>query len=169
MNELTVAPALAPAAALAEPAEYLSFRLGDEEYGIGILQVQEIRSYEPPVGIANTPAVLRGVIDLRGVITPVVDLRLAFGQSAPCLPTTGVIVLNLGARVVGVVVDSVSDVLELGPQHIHPAPQLRSPGFDTRFITGIATVRQRMLILVDIERLLDNPALGLASTLPATA
>ena len=167
MNELTVAPAPAPAAALAEPAEYLSFRLGDEEYGIGIRQVQEIRSYEEPTGIPNAPAALRGMLDLRGVITPIVDLRLAFSQAAPCTPLTGVIVLNLGTRVVGVVVDSVSDVLELTPEHIRPAPRLRAPGFDTSFVTGIATVQQRMLILMDIERLLDNPALGLSSTLPS--
>ena len=167
MNDVTVAAA--PATVADAPAEYLSFRLGDEEYGIGILKVQEIRSYEPPVGIANTPAVLRGVIDLRGVITPIVDLRLAFGQSAPCTPLTGVIVLNLGTRAVGIVVDSVSDVLQLAPQHICPAPQLRSPGFDTGFITGIATVQQRMLILLDIERLLGNPAFGLAGAQPPVA
>lgn len=167
MNELTVAPAPAPAAALAAPAEYLSFRLGDEEYGIGILQVQEIRSYEEPVGLPNAPDVLRGVLDLRGVVTPVVDLRLAFGQAAPITALTGVIVLNLGTRVVGVVVDAVSDVLELGPEHIRPAPRLHSPGFDTSFITGIATLRERMLILMDIARLLDNPALGLADALPS--
>ncbi|MBI3347514.1 MAG: chemotaxis protein CheW [Burkholderiales bacterium] len=169
MDDLTLASAPAPASAVAEPAEYLSFRLGDEEYGIGILQVQEIRSYEAPTAIANAPAVMRGVIDLRGVITPILDLRLAFGQAAPCTAQTGVIVLNLGGRVAGVVVDSVSDVLELGPQHIRPAPRLRAPGFDTSFVTGIASVQQRMLILMDIARLLDNPALGLAGALPASA
>lgn len=161
MSDLTLAPE--PAPALAEPAEYLSFRLGDEEYGIGIRQVQEIRSWEAPVGIPNAPAALRGMLDLRGVITPIVDLRLAFGQAAPCTPLTGVIVLNLAGRVVGVVVDSVSDVLRLTAAHIRPAPRLRSPGFDTGFVTGIATVQQRMLILMDIGRLLDNPALGLAA------
>lgn len=160
MNDLTMAPPQAPETAA--PAEYLSFRLGDEEYGIAIRQVQEIRSYEAPTAMAGAPAALRGVLDLRGVVTPIVDLRLAFGQAAPCTPTTGVIVLNLDGRVVGVVVDAVSDVLELGPQHIRPAPRLSAPGFDTSFVTGIASVQQRMLILMDIERLLDNPALGLA-------
>lgn len=167
MHALTTAPA--PMTSAAASAEYLSFRLGDEEYGIGIRQVQEIRSYETPVGIPNAPEVLRGMLDLRGVITPIVDLRLAFGQAAPCTPQTGVIVLNLGERVVGVVVDAVSDVLELGEQHIRPAPRLSSPGFDTSFVTGIATVEQRMLILMDIARLLDNPALGLSGALHAAA
>jgi len=167
MNDLTLAPV--PACAVAEPAEYLSFRLGDEEYGIGILQVQEIRSYEPPAALPHPSSVLRGVIDLRGVITPLLDLRLAFGQAAPCTALTGVIVLNLDGRAVGVVVDSVSDVLELGPEHIRPAPRLRAPGFDASFVTGIASVKQRMLILMDLARLLANPALGLAGVLPAAA
>ncbi len=167
MHALIEAPA--PATTPVAPVEYLSFRLGDEEYGIAIRQVQEIRSYEPPVAIPNAPAVLRGVIDLRGVITPIVDLRLAFGQAAPCTPQTGVIVLNLGERVLGVVVDAVSDVLELGATHIRPAPRLSSPGFDTGFVTGIAAVERRMLILMDIERLLANPALGLAGALQAAA
>lgn len=160
MNDLTVAPA--PASTLAVTTEYLSFRLGDEEYGIVIRQVQEIRSYEPPTAIAGAPAALRGVLNLRGAVVPVVDLRLAFGQSAPCTPETGLVVLHLDTRVVGVVVDAVSDVLELGPAHIRPAPRLRSPGFDTSFVTGIASVQQRLLILMDIERLLGNPALGLS-------
>ena len=166
MNELTVAPAPALAAALAEPAEYLSFRLGDEEYGIGIRQVQEIRSYEEPTGIPNAPAALRGMLDLRGVITPIVDLRLAFGQmDAACTPLTVIIVLNLGARVIGVVVDSVSDVIDLGADDIRPAPRLRTVGLDTRCITGIGTVAERMLILLDIERLMETPALGLGHAL----
>ena len=166
---MSTALALAPASA-AMPAEYLSFRLGAEEYGIDILKVQEIRSYEVPTGIPNAPAVLRGVIDLRGTITPIVDLRLALGEpQAACTPLTVTIVLNLGTRVVGVVVDSVSDVLELGPQDIRPAPHLRTSGFDTRCITGIGTAEQRMLILLDIERLLDNPVLGLAGPLRCAA
>ncbi|WP_457425956.1 chemotaxis protein CheW [Roseateles sp. P5_E7] len=164
MHALTLAAAAVPSAAA--PTEYLSFRLGAEAYGIDILKVQEIRSYEAPMGIPNAPAVLRGVIDLRGVIAPILDLRLAFGQAeAACTPLTVIIVLNLGARVVGVVVDSVSDVIELGPQDIRPVPQLRTAGFDTSCITGIGSLQERMLILLDIERLLDTPALGLASAL----
>jgi len=159
MNDLTLVQA--PAPQTAAPAEYLSFRLGDEEYGIAIRQVQEIRSWEEPATIAGAPAAMRGVLDLRGVVTPIVDLRLAFGQSTSCTPTTGVIVLNFGIRVVGVVVDSVSDVLELTSEHIRPAPRLHAPGFDTSFVTGIASVQQRLLILLDIARLLANPALGL--------
>lgn len=160
MTALRMAPPPAPGAALS--AEYLSFRLGDEEYAIVVGQVQEIRSYETPSALANTPAALLGVLDLRGIICPIVDLRLAFGQAAPCTALTSVIVLKLGTQTVGVVVDAVSDVVDLGPANIRPAPRLRAPGFDTSFVTGIGCVEDRLLILMDIQRLLTNPALGLA-------
>lgn len=164
MNGIAVAPLATqtPAVAPARPGEYLSFRLGDDEYAISIREVQEIRSYEAPVGVPNAPAALRGMLDLRGVITPIVDLRVAFNQAAPCNSMTGVIVLKLGKRAVGVVVDSVSDVLQLDAAQILEAPRLGNPLFDTSFVTGIGTVQQRMLILMDLARLLANPALGLA-------
>eukprot|EP01031_Cornospumella_fuschlensis_P043079 gene43079-52648_t len=131
------------------------------EYGISILQVQEIRSYEPPTAIANAPAVLRGVIDLRGVITPIVDLRLAFGQAAPCTAQTGVIVLNLGGRVAGIVVDAVSDVLEIPTEQVRPAPEISS-AVDSSCILGLGQIGERMLILLDIEKLMSDPGMGLA-------
>src|SRR5689334_15386630 len=107
--------------------EFLTFRLGAEEYGIDILRVQEIRSYEPPTRIANSPVFLKGVVNLRGVIVPIVDLRLKLGcESADYNGFTVVIVLNVRGRVVGAVVDSVSDVLELGKGEIKPAPELNS-------------------------------------------
>ncbi|WP_128003730.1 chemotaxis protein CheW, partial [Piscinibacter defluvii] len=107
--------------------EFLTFRLGDEEYGIDILRVQEIRSYEQPTRIANAPAFVKGVVNLRGVIVPVVDLRMKLGcPSAEYNTFTVVIVLNVRNRVVGAVVDSVSDVLELPPEAIKPAPEMAS-------------------------------------------
>ena len=110
----------ARANALAErPREYLTFRLGEEEYGIDILKVQEIRGYEQPTRIANAPSFIKGVVNLRGVIVPIVDMRLKFGLgSAEYNDFTVVIILNLGARVVGMVVDSVSDVMALSPEQI---------------------------------------------------
>lgn len=153
----------------ARPGEYLTFRLGAEEYGIDILRVQEIRSYEPPTRIANAPAFIKGVVNLRGVIVPIVDLRLKLGcDSAEYNGFTVVIVLNVRGRVVGAVVDSVSDVLELGADHIKPAPELSS-GVDSSFITGIGSVRHgqgdgagdRMLILMDIEGLMSAADMGL--------
>ncbi|MDI3510596.1 MAG: purine-binding chemotaxis protein CheW [Betaproteobacteria bacterium] len=142
-------------------AEYLTFRLGAEEYGIDILRVQEIRSYEEPTRIANAPSFIKGVVNLRGVIVPVVDLRLKLGcATAEYNGFTVVIVLNVHGRVVGAVVDSVSDVIELGGEQIRPAPEMNTT-VDTTFITGIASVAERMLILMDIEALMSSADMGL--------
>jgi purine-binding chemotaxis protein CheW len=142
-------------------AEFLTFRLGAEEYGIDILRVQEIRSYEEPTRIANSPHFIKGVVNLRGVIVPVVDLRMKLGcQSVVYDGFTVVIVLNVKGRVVGAVVDSVSDVLELSRDQIKPSPDMNS-SVDTAFITGIASVGERMLILMDIESLMGSPDMGL--------
>jgi len=145
--------------------EFLTFRLGAEEYGIDILRVQEIRSYEQPTRIANSPAFIKGVVNLRGVIVPIVDLRMKLGcESAEYNSFTVVIVLNVKGRVVGAVVDSVSDVLELAADAIKPAPELSS-SVDAGFITGIGSVksdnRDRMLILMDIESLMASADMGL--------
>jgi len=140
--------------AQARAQEYLTFRLGGEEYGIDILKVQEIRGYEEPTRIANAPDFIKGVINLRGVIVPIVDLRLKFRLgSAEYNEFTVVIILNVAKRVVGVVVDSVSDVLELAPEQIRPAPEFNSL-LDAGYITGLGSVGERMMILVDIERLM---------------
>jgi purine-binding chemotaxis protein CheW len=139
--------------------EYLSFQLGAEEYCIDILKVQEIRSYEPPTRIANAPEFLKGVINLRGVIVPIIDLRVKFGCAADVNAVTAVIVLSVKGRVVGAVVDAVSDVLELPADSIKPAPTMSSV-VDTSFLTGIATVAERMLILLDIEALMSSAELG---------
>jgi len=142
--------------------EYLTFRLGAEEYGIDILKVQEIRSYEAPTRIANSPDFIKGVVNLRGVIVPIVDLRLKLGcPSAEYNSFTVVIVLNVKNRVVGAVVDSVSDVLQLAPGTIRPAPELAASTVDTSFITGIGSVADRMLILMDIEGLMSSADMGL--------
>lgn len=144
--------------------EYLTFRLGGEEYGIDILKVQEIRSYEPPTRIANAPSFIKGVVNLRGVIVPIVDLRLKLGcETADYNSFTVVIVLNVKGRVVGAVVDSVSDVLELEAGAIRPAPEMSS-AIDTTFITGIGSVAERMLILMDIEGLMASESMGLVNT-----
>ena len=148
-------------AAQAAKGEFLTFRLGGEEYGIDILRVQEIRSYEQPTRIANTPEFLRGVVNLRGVIVPIVDLRLKLScAEADFNAFTVVIVLNVKGRVIGAVVDSVSDVCELGGDAIKPTPMMNSH-VDMSFITGIANVGERMLILMDIEALMSASDMGL--------
>jgi purine-binding chemotaxis protein CheW len=143
--------------------EFLTFRLGSEEYGIDILRVQEIRSYEQPTRIANAPAFIKGVVNLRGVIVPIIDLRVKLNcESVEYNAFTVVIVLNVKGRVVGAVVDSVSDVLELTRDHIKPAPEM-SGSVDGNFITGIGSVGERMLILMDIEGLMSSADMGLVS------
>ena len=151
-----------PGAPKAEGGEFLTFRLGGEEYGIDILRVQEIRSYEQPTRIANAPAFIKGVVNLRGVIVPIIDLRLKLGcDSAEYNTFTVVIVLNVKGRVIGAVVDSVSDVMELGRDQIKPAPEMATATEDTQYITGIATANERMLILMDIEGLMSSTDMGL--------
>ncbi len=143
--------------------EYLTFRLGQEEYGIDILKVQEIRGYEAPTRIAHAPAFIKGVINLRGTIVPIVDMRLRFGCAQAGYDSfTVVIILNLRERVVGIVVDSVSDVMELAPQQLRAAPDLES-SIDAQCIRGLGSVGGRMLILLDIERLMSGVDMGLAT------
>jgi len=145
--------------------ERLTFRLGAEEYGIDILRVQEIRGYEQPTRIANAPPYIKGVLNLRGVIVPIVDLRLKFGfEEVVYDGVTVTVVLNVGGRTVGAVVDSVSDVIELTDDQIRPAPEFSS-AVDAGYIVGIGVVKQgeqeRTLILVDIEKLIVSSELGL--------
>jgi len=154
-----------PAATNVNPREVLSFRLGSEEYGIDILRVQEIRSFETCTHLANTPGFIKGVVNLRGVIVPIIDLRLKFGLAeAHFNDSTVTIVLNVAQRVVGVVVDSVSDVLQLAPDQIQPPPAFNG-NVQADHITGVATVEngdaRRMLILLDIERLMTGFDMGL--------
>lgn len=137
-------------------SEYLTFRLGEEEYAIDILKVQEIRGYESPTAIAYAPAFIKGVINLRGIIVPIVDLRIKFGLgTVDYTPFTVVIILNVAKRVIGIVVDSVSDVTSLSSGQIRQAPDF-SASFDTKYILGLASIDKRMLIITDIERLMSS-------------
>ncbi|MDP3539362.1 MAG: chemotaxis protein CheW [Azonexus sp.] len=136
--------------------EFLTFTLGSEEYAIDILKVQEIRGYEQPTLIANAPAFIKGVINLRGIIVPIVDLRIKFKLGKiEYTPFTVVIILNVARRVIGVVVDSVSDVISLNQSQIRPAPDF-SGTFDTKYILGLASQDTRMMIVTDIERLMTS-------------
>lgn len=143
--------------------EYLTFRLDREEYGIDILKVQEIRGYEPPTRIANAPEFIKGVVNLRGTIVPIVDMRLKFQcVKAEYNAFTVVIILNLRDRIVGVVVDSVSDVMELPPENLKAAPEIDSV-IDSSAVMGLGSLGGRMLILLDIEKLMAGLDMGLAS------
>ncbi|MCX7627577.1 MAG: chemotaxis protein CheW [Methylophilaceae bacterium] len=141
--------------------EYLTFTLGKEEYGIDILKVQEIRGYDSVTRIANTPEFIKGVINLRGTIVPIVDLRIRFNLGKVEYDDfTVVIILNVRDRVVGIVVDGVSDVVTLQPGQINAVPDLVST-IDTKYLIGLGTVGERMLILVDIESLMTSQEMAL--------
>lgn len=141
--------------------EILTFRLGVEEYGIDLLKVREIRGYDTVTRIANAPDFIKGVADLRGTSVPIIDLRIRFSVGrAEYDQCTAVIILNLSNRVVGVVVDSIADVLSLSSDHVRPASESRSV-VDTRYVNGIGVVDERRLILVDIERLMASADMGL--------
>ncbi|GAB4058226.1 chemotaxis protein CheW [Uliginosibacterium sediminicola] len=141
--------------------QYLSFTLGHEEYAIDILKVQEIRGYDAVTRIAGAPEFIKGVINLRGIIVPIVDLRIKFGiGSFDYTAFTVVIILKVGARVIGIVVDSVCDVIDLSMSAIKPAPEFAAM-VGSEFIAGLASLQERMLIVLDIERMLLSTDLGL--------
>jgi purine-binding chemotaxis protein CheW len=149
--------------AAADGGQYLTLRLGTEEYALDILRVQEIRSYEEPTRMVNAPSFVKGVVNLRGVIVPIVDLRLKLNiEKAVYDEFTVVIILNVRGTVVGAVVDAVSDVVTLTSQSIKAAPQFDA-AIDARFITGLATVGERMLIVMNIEALMSSAELGMVS------
>jgi purine-binding chemotaxis protein CheW len=148
---------------IASAREYLTFRLDKEEYGIDILKVQEIRGYEPPTRIANAPPFIKGVVNLRGTIVPIVDMRLKFNcAQAQYDSFTVVIILNLRQRIVGIVVDSVSDVMQLTPDDLRAAPEVESM-IGTDAVVGLGSLGDRMLILLDIEKLMSGEDMGLVS------
>ncbi len=141
--------------------EFLAFKLGTEEYGIDILRVQEIRSFEQPTRIANAPSHVLGVVNLRGTIVPIVDMRVRFNLEQSAYDAfTVVIVLHIGQRVVGMVVDGVSDVITLTPEQLRPVPEFNSV-IDSEHLMAIGALEQRMLILLDIEKLMSSPDMGL--------
>lgn len=144
---------------LAARDEFLSFRLGAEEYAIDILQVREIRACEKVTHLANAPAFVKGVISLRGEIVPIVDLRVKFGHAAEFNGATVMIILTIADRLVGIVVDAVSDVVGLLPEQVRPAPEMAGVS-GMRFIRGLAPLDGRMLIVVDIARLMADAELA---------
>jgi len=146
---------------MSKPEQFLTFILGDEEYGVDILRVQEIRGWEPVSRIPNVPSYEKGVINLRGTIVPIIDLRDRFNLPVTeYTPLTVVIVLQLQQDdrqpVVGFVVDQVSDVVDIRTDMISPSPEF-GVGVNTRFLRGLATVGQRMIMLLEVDRILHHP------------
>ncbi len=148
----------------ADAGQFLTLRLGKEEYAIDILRVQEIRSYEEPTRMVNAPSFIKGVVNLRGVIVPIIDLRMKLNlDTVEYNEFTVVIILNVRGTVIGAVVDSVSDVVTLTADAIKPAPQFEA-ALDARFITGLANVGERMLIVMNMEALMSNAEMGMLAS-----
>jgi len=153
---MTQVEAMAGTRASLEGGQYLTFTLGHEEYGVEILRVQEIKGYSPVTPIPNTPAYVRGVMNLRGAIIPVMDLRMKFGMpEAEYTAFTVIIVVTVGAKTMGVIVDSVSDVLIIGKGDVQPTPDFGST-VDAGFIHGIARAGEKLVALLDLDRALGN-------------
>ena len=147
--------------------EFLAFTLGDEEYGIDIQNVQELRSYDTVTRLANSPEFIKGVVNLRGIIVPIIDMRIKFSLGTPVYDQfTVVIILSIAGRVMGMVVDSVSDVITLTSEEIKPAPQIGT-AINTDYLIGIGALDQRLLILIDIARLISSEDIGLIEQLVA--
>jgi purine-binding chemotaxis protein CheW len=140
--------------------QYLTFVMDEEEYGVDILSVQEIRGWEKTTKIPNSPHYLKGVINLRGTIVPIVDLRVKFNlASVEYTPITVVIVLKLafdeGDRTVGIVVDAVSDVYSIVEDEIRESPDVTNSA-NNSFIKGLANVNDKMVIILELDKLLDE-------------
>jgi purine-binding chemotaxis protein CheW len=147
--------------------EYLAFRLGSEEYGVDIQKVQELRGYDAVTRIANAPEFIKGVVNLRGVIVPIIDMRIKLNLGTPTYDQfTVVVILNLHQHVMGMVVDSVSDVITLVADQIKPAPQMGS-AIDSDYLIGLGAIDERMLILVDIDKFMPSSNIGLVERLAA--
>src|SRR5665811_1000781 len=134
------AAAMSPGASTAKALEFLAFTLGQEEYGIDIQKVQELRGYDTVTRIANAPAHIKGVVNLRGIIVPIIDMRIKFNLGTPSYDQfTVVIILSLVNRIMGMVVDGVSDVITLTPEQIKPAPEMGAV-LDTQYLMGLGTL-----------------------------
>lgn len=147
--------------------EVLAFTLGSEEYGLDILNVQEIRGYDAVTKIANAPEFIKGVVNLRGIIVPIIDMRIKLNLGTPTYDQfTVVIILNIANRIVGMVADSVSDVITLNAEQIKPPPEM-NVALNTDYLIGLGIIDERMLILVDIDRLMSSSEMGLIEKLAA--
>jgi purine-binding chemotaxis protein CheW len=167
MDESTTLTQSQHEAATPETLQFLAFTLGDEEYGVDIQKVQELRGYDAVTRIANAPDFIKGVVNLRGIIVPIIDMRIKFQLGMPTYDQfTVVIILNIGHRTIGMVVDNVSDVLSLQPEEIKPAPEMGT-AIDTDYLIGLGTLDSRMLILIDIDRLMSSSDIGMVDKLAA--
>jgi purine-binding chemotaxis protein CheW len=143
--------------------QYLTFRLDGLDYGIPIVQVQEIRGWTKVTPLPNSPRYIRGVLNLRGTIVPIIDLRLRFNlEEAAYDATTVIIVVNIGGRLAGIVVDGVSDVISIVPDQRRPAPEFEGHG-NRQFVQGLTQVEEKLLVLLDVDKLINHETLAEAA------
>jgi purine-binding chemotaxis protein CheW len=146
-----------------DSGQYLTFTLGGEEYGVEILKVQEIRGYGAVTPIPKTPAEIKGVMNLRGTVIPVVDLRTKLGMAdAAYTPFTVIVVVTVGTKVLGLVVDAVSDVLNIPGADVQPTPDF-GPEVNARFIGGMAKATEKLVVLLDLDEILGDQDLSRVS------
>lgn len=161
------------AATLAKTNKHLTFRLGAEEYGLDILKVQEIIGIMPITRVPRTPQFVRGVINLRGKVIPVVDLRVKFGmESVQDTDRTCIVVVQVtgknGHTVMGTVVDEVSEVIDIGEDQIEPTPEFGA-GVSTEFVLGIGKIAERVVMVLDIDRVLTSKEVTIVERLAEEA
>jgi len=145
---------------LAEETQLVSFRLGSEEYGVNIMQVQEIIKLTDITQVPKAPAFVEGIIDLRGRVLPIVDLRERFGmEQREDTDATRIVVVNIDDMTVGLIVDSVSEVLRIPNRSIEPPPPIIA-GIESRFLQGIGRVNKRLLILLDLQKVFSRAEVG---------
>ncbi|RMH05936.1 MAG: chemotaxis protein CheW, partial [Nitrospirae bacterium] len=156
MTSATVETTAQRTAMETDEQQYLTFMLGEELYGVDILKVQEIKGYTEVTRIPNTPPYIKGVLNLRGTIVPIVNLRTKFGmEEVEITAFTVIVVVVVKSRVMGIIVDSVSDVITLAGKDIQPSPEFGTK-VDTSFIMGIGTAGERLVTLLDIDRVLTD-------------
>jgi len=160
----------AASAETAAAVQYLTVNLADEEYAIDILAVREIRGWTPVTRIPQAPHYVLGVLNLRGAIVPVLDLRLRFGLAREeYTATTVTVIVTVAGRLFGVIVDAVSDVLDVLPGQVRPVPDMGT-AVDTEYLKGLTSVEERMVLLLDVDKLLQpQDAQLLEAALPAVA
>lgn len=159
-----------PAQASSAPVQYLTVNLASEEYGIEVLSVREIRAWRPVTRIPQAPHYVLGVLNLRGAIVPVIDLRLRFGLPRESYDAATVnVIISVAGRQFGVVVDAVSDVLDIGADQVRPVPDMGAT-VDTEYLKGLTSVDERMVLLLNVDKLLQpQDAQMLEDALPAGA
>jgi purine-binding chemotaxis protein CheW len=167
--DMQTARVLQEKAVQANEEQFLTFRLDGQEYGISILKVQEIKGWDKMTPIPNSPPYVKGVLNLRGVIVPVFDLRLRFGLPETVRDAfTVIIVVNIGGRMAGIVVDAVSDVINVSLEQQCAAPEYEGQQ-NREFIKGFAQVEDKLLILLDIDRMVNPEALEQSETVASVA